>query len=172
MEVSNLIEQKLQVRCKTAGSKLHDLRAQITLHADDDSVADPNDSDVATISLEFKWVKPCLNRNGGNRRGCSECRKSGGSARDSRGQGSRYAPYQRSNFERGVVHERAKKANGMSVSSQSYHEGYDSDGEDGESHGTFKKRTLFRFSFGPRGKYMPKSINQSVCHLTVLFRLA
>ncbi|KAG8712633.1 hypothetical protein FRC09_019651 [Ceratobasidium sp. 395] len=108
---------------------------------DSDELADPNDQKVATIRLEFEWVKPCskTQRGRARRSRCSEC-EANEEEPDPR-------PRRSKRFQLGLVHENAKKSHGIAATSSRY---FDSDRTDRRLHSTDRIRTLFEYKYGPR----------------------
>ncbi|KAG9095199.1 hypothetical protein FS749_010899 [Ceratobasidium sp. UAMH 11750] len=125
---------------------------------DMDELADADDDEVATIRLEFQWVRPCSKRRN-TRKGCLECSKlrdQGGDSRPIRK--SRRTSHSTSfsvdpnRVVPGLVHERAKKAHGISAISHTYRDlrsDLDIEDEDFQFHGTFKDQVALRFFYGP-----------------------
>ncbi|QRV98870.1 hypothetical protein RhiJN_26889 [Ceratobasidium sp. AG-Ba] len=126
---------------------------------DRDDEADPHDPHVATIRLEFQWVKRCAKYMTPKKR-CVECTKSRDASRGQRARPSRYEPYWAQcsvtggvarGARSGVVHEAAKKAHWPTALVMNYVDIEDDlDQDEGEWHGTFRKRTTLKFIHAPK----------------------
>ncbi|KAG8718631.1 hypothetical protein FRC08_004769 [Ceratobasidium sp. 394] len=126
---------------------------------DMDELADVDDNEVATIRLEFQWVRPCPKRRN-TRKSCLECSKLRDQSRDTgpirksrRTSHSTSFSADPNRVVPGLVHERAKKAHGLSAISHTYRDlssDLDVEDEDFQFHGTFKDQVTLRFFYGPK----------------------
>ncbi|KAG8718632.1 hypothetical protein FRC08_004770 [Ceratobasidium sp. 394] len=131
----------------------YEFRKQTTTGIDE--CADIDDDNIATIRLEFQWVKPCLKRIS-SKKSCLECSKlrdqgeSSQPAKKSRRTSySTSIPIDPNQIVPGLVHEDSKRAHGFAAISHTYRDLKDDEDENFRFHGTFKDQNTLRFFIGP-----------------------